>query len=223
MSSSTNKTFDRPGVADYEKRRYRGLDQRLVDTREKHILRRILRGLKKKGGPAWEREGAALILDAPCGYGRFSRLLLGAGVRLVSSDLAFPMVERAVENRESRRHIGGVTADFRRGLPFKSGAFEYVFSMRLFHHLHVGEDREAVLQEFARIAKEGVLLSFYRVKGLHVLQRKLRRFFRRTQRTIKMVPEKTFAKEAASAGLRVERVVPLFRGIHAQHIAVLKK
>jgi SAM-dependent methyltransferase len=223
MSSSANKTFDRPGVADYERRRYRGLDQRLVDFREKHILRRILRGLIKKGGPAWEREGAALILDAPCGYGRFSGLLLGAGVRLVSSDLAFPMVERAVENSERRRHLGGVEADFRRGLPFKPGVFDYVFSMRLFHHLHAGEDREAVLREFARVAKEGVILSFYGVKGLHALQRKLRRFFRRTQRTIKMVPGATFEKEAASAGFRVERVVPLFRGIHAQHIVVLKK
>jgi len=38
-----------------------------------------------------------------------------------------------------------------------------------------------------------------------------------------MVPKKTFEKEAASAGFRVERVVPLFRGVHAQHIVVLKK
>jgi len=141
----------------------------------------------------------------------------------VSSDLAFNMVERAVENRETRRHIGGVVADFRRGLPFKPGVFGYVFSIRLFHHLHAGEDREAVLREFARVAKKGVILSFYRVKGLHTLQRRLRRFFKRTQRTIMMVTEKTFEKEAASAGLRVERVVPLFRGIHAQNIAVLKK
>ena len=223
MSSSANKTFDRAGVADYEKRRYRGLDQRLVDYREKHILRRILIGLKKKGGPAWERDGKVLILDAPCGYGRFSRLLLGTGARLVSSDFAFNMVERAVENREGGRHIGGVVADFKRGLPFKSNVFEYVFSIRLFHHLHAGEDREAVLREFARVAKDGVILSFYRVQGLHAFQRRLRRFFRRTRRTIMMVTEKTFEKEAASAGFRVERVVPLFRWIHAQNIAVLKK
>jgi SAM-dependent methyltransferase len=223
MSTSANKTFDRPGVADYEKRRYRGLDQRLVDFREKRILRRILHGLKKEGGPAWERDGAALILDAPCGYGRFSGLLLGEGVRLVSSDLAFPMVERAVEKNEGPWHVGGAAADFRRGLPFKPGVFDYVFSMRLFHHFHAVEDREAVLREFARVAKEGVILSFYRGKGIHAFQRKLRRLFKRTQRTIKMVPRATFEKEAAAAGFTIERVVPLFRGIHAQHIAVLKK
>lgn len=223
MSTSANKTFDRPGVTDYEKRRYRGLDQRLVDSREKRILRRILCGLKKKGGPAWEREGGALILDAPCGYGRFSRLLLDKGVRLVSSDLAFHMVERAVEKKEGLRHVGGAAADFRRGLPFKPGVFDYVFSIRLFHHLHPEEDRGAVLREFARVAKEGVILSFYRARGLHALQRKLRRLFKRTQRTIKMVPGATFEKEAAEAGFTIERVVPLFRGIHAQHIALLKK
>ena len=223
MSTSANKTFDRPGIADYERRRYRGLDQRLVDSREKWILRRILRGLKKKGGPAWEQKGAPLILDAPCGYGRFSRLLLDEGVRLVSSDLAFHMVERAVEKKEGPRHIGGAAADFRRGLPFKPGVFDYVLSIRLFHHLQAEGDRGAVLREFARVAKEGVVLSFYRVRGLHALQRKLRHLFKRTQRTIRMIPGAAFEKEAAEAGFTIERLVPLFRGIHAQHIAVLKK
>jgi SAM-dependent methyltransferase len=223
MSTSANKTFDRPGVADYEIRRYRGLDQRLVDSREKRILCRILRGLKTKGGSPWKRDGAAIILDAPCGYGRFSGLLLGEGVRLVSSDLAFHMVERAMARKKGPGHVGGAVADFRRGLPFKPGVFDYVLSMRLFHHLHAEEDREAVLREFARIAKEGILLSFYRVKGLHALQRKFRRFFKKNQRTIKMIPGATFEREAAAAGFTVERVIPLFRGIHAQHIAVLKK
>jgi len=50
MSSSANKTFNRAGVADYEKRRYKGLDQRLVNSREKSILRRILSGQKKRMG-----------------------------------------------------------------------------------------------------------------------------------------------------------------------------
>jgi len=223
MSSSANKAFDRPGVKDYEKRRYRGLDQRLVHSRERWILRRILRGLKKKGRPAWESEGAALFLDAPCGYGRFSGLLLEEGVRLVASDLSFHMLERAVEKKEGLRHLGGAVADFRRGLPFKSGVFDYVFSIRLFHHLHSEEDRGAVLREFARVAREGIILSFYQAKGPHALQRKLRRLFKRKQRTIKMVSGADFKKETAAAGFTIECLVPLFRGIHAQHIAVLKK
>jgi SAM-dependent methyltransferase len=216
MSSSANKPFDRSGVADYEKRRYRGLDQKLVDRREKHILRRLFGKIRIPGR-------TVLILDAPCGYGRFTELILGEGARLVSSDLAFPMVERAVNGNRDPRRLGGVVSDFRRGLPFKAEAFDYVFSMRLFHHLHEAADRKAVLDEFARTAKSGAILSFYRVRGIHAFQRKLRRLIRRNRREIKMVPGETFEKEVREAGFVIERVAPLFRGIHAQHILLLKK
>ena len=217
MSSSANKPFDRAGVADYEKRRYRGLDQRLVDRRERAILRRLL------ATAAGRSAGAPLVLDAPCGYGRFTGLILDAGARVVSADLARAMVGRAMENASGPNRIGGVVADFRRGLPFKPGSFDYVFSMRLFHHLHAEEDRRAVLGEFSRVAKSGAILSFYRVRGIHVLQRRIRRWIRRARREIKMVPGAAFEREVREAGFAIERVVPLFRGVHAQHILLLKK
>ena len=111
-----------------------------------------------------------------------------------------PMVERAVEGRDRARHLGGVAADLRGGLPFKSAAFGYVFSMRLFHHLHGAEDRRAVLREFARVASGGVVMSFYRFRGLHALQRRLRRLFKPSHRDIKMMAGETFEREAAEAG-----------------------
>ena len=222
MSPSANKPFDRTGVADYEKRRYRGLDQRLVDRRERAILRRLLRnvGNEKPAGSAPVRP---LVLDAPCGYGRFTGLLLDAGVKLVSSDLAKAMVERALENKSDPKHVGGVVSDFRRGLPFRTEAFHYVFSMRLFHHLHEPDDRKAVLREFARTAKSGAILSFYKVRGIHAFQRRIRRLLKKARREIKMIPGATFEQEIREAGFTVERVIPLFRGVHAQHIVLLKK
>lgn len=228
MSSSKNKApspkpFDRPGVADYERRRYRGLDQRLVDRRERRLLRRAFARLRALDSDVWAGPNSPLILDAPCGYGRFSDLILGEGARLVSTDLARPMVERALEKRNSVNHLGGASADLRGGLPFKPAAFDYVFSMRLFHHLHASEDRRAVLAEFARVASGGVIMSFYRFRGLHALQRRLRRFLTHARREIKMVPRETFEHEAADAGFVVDKVYPLFRGIHAQHIVVLRR
>ena len=228
MSSSTNRalspnTFDRAGVADYEKRRYRGLDQRLVDRRERCLLRRAFARLRALDPKAWAGPNSPLILDAPCGYGRFTDLILGEGTRLVSADLAHPMVERALEIRDSVHHLGGTAADLRGGLPFKPAAFDYVFSMRLFHHLHASEDRIAVLREFARVASGGVVMSFYRFRGLHALQRRLRRLFKPRYRDIKMVAGETFEREAADAGFVVDNVYPLFRGLHAQHIVVLRR
>lgn len=228
MSSSKNKApspgpFDRPGVADYERRRYRGLDQRIVDWRERRLLRRAFARLRALDPQAWLGPKSPLILDAPCGYGRFTDLILGEGARLVSSDLAHPMVERALEMRDGVHHRGGAVADLRGGLPFKPAAFDYVLSMRLFHHLHASEDRIAVLREFARVATGGVVMSFYRFRGIHALQRRLRRPFKPSHRDIKMVAGETFGREAADAGLVVDTAYPLFRGIHAQHIVVLRK
>jgi len=216
------KSFDRPGVADYERRRYRGLDQKLVDRRERLLLRRAFARLRALNPHAWSGPECPLILDAPCGYGRFTDLILGEGARLVSADLAHSMVERALENRGSAHHIGGATADLRGSLPFKPAAFGYVFSMRLFHHLHVPEDRLAVLREFARVASGGVVMSFYRFRGLHAVQRRFRRLFKPSHRDIKMVERETFEREAADAGLVIDRIYPLFRGLHAQHIVVLR-
>lgn len=228
MSSSKNRTptrkpFDRPGVADYERRRYRGLDQRLVDRRERRLLRRAFARLRALDPDTWAAAAGPLVLDAPCGYGRFTGLILGEGARLVSADLARPMVERALEERDRVRHIGGAAADLRGGLPFKPAAFDYVFSMRLFHHLHASEDRRAVLREFARVASGGVVMSFYRLRGVHALQRRLRRLFKPSHRDIRMMPEAAFEREAADAGFVLDGIYPLFRGIHAQHIVILRR
>ncbi len=38
-----------------------------------------------------------------------------------------------------------------------------------------------------------------------------------------MMAEETFEREAAEAGFVVDRIYPLFRGIHAQHIVILRR
>jgi len=215
------KKFERHEVADYEKRRYRGLDQRLVDGREKRILRRLLVCLRKKAGRARPEE-SPVILDAPCGYGRFSALVGDRGFRIVSCDLSPNMVSRTLERL--RPEPGrGVVADLVRGLPFKAEAFDGILSMRLFHHLHREADRRAVLSEFARAARGGVVLSYYQMTALHILQRRLRRLLGKGRYEIKMISRRQFDREAEESGFRVVRAVPLIRGIHAQRIAWLEK
>ncbi len=114
-------------------------------------------------------------------------------------------------------------ADAKQGLPFQRDAFFLLFSMRFFHHLHEKEDREAILKEFSRVTSDWVILSFYKRNSLHVLQRKLRRRILKKKTRIKMIPRKEFYQEIKDAGLNIIKVIPLFRGIHAHHIALLKK
>jgi SAM-dependent methyltransferase len=211
---SANTPFKKHEVEKYERRRYRGIDQRLVHGREMRILRRILH----KIGPS-----SLPVLDIPCGYGRFSRLLQKKGFSLVSSDLSFHMVKRAVEKHEDPGGILGVVVDAKQGLPFKRDVFFLLLSMRFFHHVHEKDEREVILKKFFRVTSDWVILSYYQKNLLHILQRKLRRRVMRKKTRIKMVSRREFHAEIRGAGLRVVKVFPVFRGMHAHHIALLKK
>ena len=207
-------TFKKHEVEEYERKRYRGIDQRLVHGRERRILRKILQKIGNGSFP---------VLDVPCGYGRFSNLLLDKGFSLVSSDLSIHMVKRAREKSGGPRFLLGVVTNAKQGLPFKKGAFSLLLSMRFFHHIHEREEREFILEEFSRITSEWVILSYYQKNLLHILQRKFRRRIKRSKTRIKMISREEFFKEVEEAGLRVVKIFPLFWFIHAHHIALLKK
>ena len=208
--------FTEEGVRDYERKRYRGIDQRIVHARETRLIERNFAAIRAAGG--FPETGAA-VLDLPCGYGRFSALLRGHARRLVNSDLSFEMVRRAALAVPAE----GVVANAKQGLPFKDGVFDVVFSVRFFHHVHDAGDREAILREFRRVASGWAIVSFYRTSGFHILQRRLRRKMHKSRTNIKMIEPGQFEKEAEAAGFEIASVRPLFRGLHAYHLALLKK
>lgn len=219
MSSSANRTFREDEVADYECRRYRGLDQRIVHRRELRILRRILSFIERET----PLRTPPYALDAPCGYGRFSGLLLARGYRLVSSDLSSAMVRRARIRDQFPIFPMGIVANLTKGLPFRVGAFSVILSMRFFHHLHDAADRSRALVEFARSSSSWLILSYYQANRLHLLQRKMRRAVKRSRTRIKMITRAEFVSAARAAGFEIVCIIPLFRGIHAHHIALLRK
>jgi SAM-dependent methyltransferase len=219
MSSSAKAPFQKHEVADYERRRYRGLDQRLVHRREVKILKKLMSQIDE-ASPATPSD---CVLDAPCGYGRFSGLLAERAPRLVSCDLSPAMVERAVGRRDGPAPPMGVVGDMTEGLPFKPGVFRFILSMRFLHHHHQSPDRRSVLHEFARTSAGWLILSFYQVNPLHTIQRRLRRKIKKSRTRIKMITRREFEAEVEEAGFRVVRVIPLFRGVHAHHLALLTK
>ena len=208
--------FTRNEVADYEKKRYRGLDQRLVHNREQKILKKIFDKIGVFSG---------LVLDLPCGYGRFSAFLLEKELGLINCDISHAMVERANEKaiKLSRNESGGAVADATSGLPFKEAVFSLVFSMRLFHHIHNGEDRRKILGEYSRVSSDWSVLSYYQSNALHRIQRKFRHKIKKTPTQIKMITRQAFQSEAEESEFEVVSVFPLFWGLHSQHIALLKK
>lgn len=213
MTIPRSHTFQKKEVLDYERTRYRRWDQKLVDAREKRILGKIFKKI---------RGDIQILLDVPCGYGRFSGLVLGQKVDLLSSDISFEMVKRACQRSPHPERHHALVTDAKQGLPFKTSAIDGLLSMRFFHHIHRSREREAVLKEFARISSRWIILSFYQTNFLHALQRKLRGRMKKNQRKIAMIRYKELKQALEGAGLQAVKVFSLFKGIHAQKIILIK-
>jgi len=209
-----HRPFTRQEVIHYEKKRYKGIDQRLVHARENHILAQLFKKIDNTPGTA---------LDIPCGYGRFSNFLREKGFIPVSLDYSYQMVTRAVEASKNDHGSLGIAADAKKNLPFKSNSFNVLFSMRFFHHVHEPHEREFILKEFARVSQKWVVFSYYQTSCFHLFQRRLRKTFNKDQANIKMISRDELQSLSEKAGLKILRVIPVLKGIHSQNIALLSK
>ena len=79
------------------------------------------------------------------------------------------------------------------------------------------------MEEFSRVSSSWVVLSYYQSNALHHVQRRLRRKIKKAPTRIKMITRLEFLEEARESGLDIVKIFPLFRGLHAQHIVLLKK
>lgn len=193
------------GVLKYEKTRYSTPDQRLVDSRE----RALIRGVLNKLGP-FER-----ILDVPSGYGRFYYILREKCKHYWGSDLSKEMTLRLmVKSGGGKAVVGNIYS-----LPFEDRAFDLVFSWRIFQHIGDGEKRERALREISRVSSRWVLISFYRENLLH----KIERFLIGRRSRISMIPVDEILKEARKAGLGRRFIIPLFPLFHSQTLLLLEK
>jgi len=201
---------DDKDVSKYERKRYGAPDQKIVDRREQAMVEEMIRELDLAKGR---------ILDAPCGYGRFSTLLADRGARVVCADVSTAMVARTRERVSADKARGMYVVMDIRALPFKANSIEATFTMRLFHHGFARDEMRTILTELARVAKHWVILSYYRYHPLHALFRRIKGFSSR----IKMMTDEEFQTELDGAPLTVRSrrmVMPIF---HAQTFVVLEK
>ena len=155
------------------------------------------RALERAGNPR-------SVLDLPCGTGRFWPVLAEKADRVIyAADINQPMIDVGLRMRPpelvARVQTFEATAF---AVPKPDDFVECVFSLRLMHHIEEPAHRVQILQEFARVASQTVLVSLW-VDGNYKAWRWRVREQRLPHRKRLMIPRRAFEAEIAEAGLRV--------------------
>jgi SAM-dependent methyltransferase len=136
---------------DYEARRFAGPLARLKHRRDIALVLELL------GSAA----GVRRVLDLPCGTGRLLPALHRAGYEAVGADVALEMMRAGRAERPGERPA--LVQAEAGALPFRSGAFDAVVSLRFLFHLE-GEELRRALAEMRRVTRAGVVVGQVRYR-----------------------------------------------------------
>ncbi len=145
------------GADDYLHKFEKRWTERVNNWHEQRLIRRFLRSVA-----AVDPKG--LALDLPCGYGRLYSIVRELGIPVVESDWSFPLLTTA-RRIHSRRYGLEATQNYLRAtalaLPFSGGAFEFVLSARLSHHIREHDQRLQHLREVLRVSRKWAMFTYF--------------------------------------------------------------
>lgn len=197
-----------------------GLSRRLSSWRDMQVARKALR----------IADEPRLVLDLPCGAGRFWPMLAGHPERvIIGADNAPAMLEvaRTMQPPHLVERIQTMqTSAFAIDLPERS--VDSVFCMRLLHHIGEAEHRMTMLREMHRVTRDSVILSMW-VDGNYKAwrRRKLEQQRARNGKTCFqnrfVIPAATAEAEFAQAGFDVQAHLDFLPGYAMWRTYVLRK
>ena len=148
-----------------------GLARRLSHWRDVQVARRALQMADKPN----------LVLDLPCGAGRFWPMLCEQPNRVIfAADNSADMIAtaRAAQTPEVVARINSFrTSAF--DIDLGANAVDCVFCIRLLHHIESAEHSLAILREFHRVSRDTVIVSLW-VDGNYKAWKRRRLEARRT-------------------------------------------
>jgi len=144
----------------------------------------------------------AVVLDVPCGTGRWIPTLTGRGFRYIGGDVSLAMIGEARTTAGPDKALGFINADVGR-LPFGDQSVDCVIIWRLLHHVREAEYRCAMLREAARIARHRVLISFHHPLSFTHLRKSIQRKLTGRAQRGSVITQWQLKREAGGCGLRV--------------------
>lgn len=148
-----SQKYDHGHAQQYLLKHRDGLARRLSHLRDEQLARRALALADDPG----------LVLDLPCGAGRFWPLLAEKQNRtIIGADNSEAMIQIACQSQPAdvtKRVQPLHTSAFAIDMP--DNAVDSIFCMRLLHHIGEAEHRAALLREFHRVTRDSVIISLW--------------------------------------------------------------
>jgi ubiquinone/menaquinone biosynthesis C-methylase UbiE len=193
-----SRKYDDEHAKKYLRKHKDGWARRLSDRRDKQLARRALALAGEPG----------LVLDLPCGAGRFWPLLAEKANRvIIGADNSASMVKTACESQPAevvKRVQPLQTSAFAIDMP--DNAVDSIFCMRLLHHVGKAQDRAVLLREFHRVTRDSVIISLW-VDGNFKAWKRKRAEHKRQQEGYQnrfVLPVATVEAEFERAGFRIQ-------------------
>ncbi|AHL35582.1 SAM-dependent methyltransferase [Pseudomonas brassicacearum] len=198
--------------------KHRGsLSRRLSNLRDQQLARRALT----------LASDPSLVLDLPCGAGRFWPLLAEKPNRvIIGADNSEAMIKTAVDAQPAnvvKRVQPLHTSAFDIALP--DNAVDSIFCMRLLHHIGEPAHRLAILKEFERVSRDSVIVSLWVDGNFKAWKRKRqeRTRGRKDYQNRFVLPVATVEDEFRQAGFRIQERLDFLPLYAMWRVYVLRK
>ena len=216
-----SEKYDKDHAREYFLKHQAGLARRLSHKRDEQLARRALALAGEPG----------LVLDLPCGAGRFWPLLAEKPNRvIIGADNSEAMIETAcaAQPPEVVARVRPLqTSAFAIDLPDNS--VDSIFCMRLFHHIGEAAHRKTILSEFQRVSRDSVILSLW-VDGNFKAWRRKKLEQRRSAKAEQdnyqnrfVLPADTVEEEFEAAGFRIQERLDFLPFYAMWRVYVLRK
>jgi len=197
-----SRKYDQTHAQQYLQKHQDNVARRLSHWRDEQLARKAL---SLAGDPG-------LVLDLPCGAGRFWPLLAEKPNRvIIGADNSADMLKTACAAQPAdvvKRVRPLQTSAFDIDLP--DNAVDSIFCMRLLHHVGQSEHRLALLREFQRVTRDSVIVSLWVDGNFKAWKRKRldsRRHAENGQDSYQnrfVLPAATVETEFEQAGFRIQ-------------------
>jgi len=159
-----------------------------------------------------------VILDCPCGNGRWFNYLKNKASRIIALDVSSSMLKNAASRvTQARLSLVNAVLSDAESIPLRDNAVDFTFSFALMKHLPTPV-KYRVLMEFVRVSRRGIICSF-------AIFNQLTYAFWRYKKYRESYP--VFWNEiewmCSFAGLKVKKVKKIATAVGLEHLILFEK